>query len=494
MTFEHETSGRAWRLHLAVWRWHFYAGLCVLPLLLVLTLSGLAMLASEPLDRYRDADLLGVTPRGTPLSPSAQAAAVAAAYPHSELATFRAAASDRASTRIDVVPTHGAGAHGGHSESAAVAVFVDPYTGVVLGEHDVDGTLYAWAKKLHGTLLLGTVGDYVIEIAAGFGVLLIVTGLYLWWPRRGRTWRAALLPSVAASGRRRWRDLHGALGAWFAPVLLFFLVSGLAWTPYWGGALVQAWSSLPGEKLAAPLAEETHAALNHGVHREVPWAVEQTPMPASGGDGVTAGTSHHVHTAVPAAAALDDDPSRDTRTAAFGLDDVVEFARAEGFETFRVHFPRGDSRVWTIASTTIAGDTRQIDGDRIVHLDPASGRTLAEIRFADYSPMGRFMAAGIPLHQADTGAVNLIVNVLVCLAVIGMSVAAIAAWWARRPAGARRLVPPPLPRDTRAWRSAVALMLALSLAFPLAAATIVAVLAIDWLVLSRVRALDALLE
>jgi uncharacterized iron-regulated membrane protein len=173
---------------------------------------------------------------------------------------------------------------------------------------------------------------------------------------------------------------------------------------------------------------------------------------------------------------------------------VIGYARGTGFGEFRVHWPRGEDGVWTIAATTIGGDTRALDGDRIVHLDRHTGNVLADIRFADYSPMGKLMAAGIPLHQADTGLLNLAVNVLFCFAVLGMIVAACAAWWARRPAGARRLVPPPLPRDARAWRTAVVLMLALSLAFPLAAATIAAVLAADLLLFSRVPALRELFE
>jgi uncharacterized iron-regulated membrane protein len=108
--------------------------------------------------------------------------------------------------------------------------------------------------------------------------------------------------------------------------------------------------------------------------------------------------------------------------------------------------------------------------------------------------MGKLMAAGIPLHQADTGSVNLVLNTAFCIAVLSLGGAALAAWWVRRPSGARRLVPPPLPRDVRAWRAAVALMLALSLAFPLAAATIVVVLALDLLLVSRVRALKVLFE
>jgi len=463
-------SGRAGAyLYRAVWRWHFYAGICVLPFVLVLALSGLAMLASEPLDRYLHAELLHVTPAVTRLSASAQVAAVANAYPDAEVTTLTAGLAADESVPISIVPKHADATHGGgHGASGAVTVHVDPYTAAVLGELDENRTFYAWAKKLHGTLLLGIAGDYVIEIVAGFGVLLVVTGLYLWWPRDGRTLRQALLPAVAGAGHRRWRNLHAALGAWVAPLLLFFLVSGLAWTPFWGGALVQAWSALPGETFDAPLAEATHASLEHGAHHGVPWSVEQTPLPASSSVRGTANVAI-------------DRP--------FTVDDVIDYARAAGFAKFRVHFPRGEQGVWTVASTTIGGDTRELDGDRIVHLDAATGDVLADIRFEDYSPMGKLMAAGIPLHQADTGLVNLVVNVLFCLAVIGMGAAAVAAWWARRPTGARRLVPPPLPRDMRTWRTAVVLMLALSVAFPLVALTIAAVLAVDFLLLKRVRAL-----
>lgn len=467
-------SSRGRRFHLAVWRWHFYAGICVLPFVFVLALSGLAMLAAEPLDRHLQADLLTVVPRAAQSTAAEQAASVAAAYRGAELVTFRAASSPDASAQVEILPADDASSHAAHgAAAAAVTVFVDPYTGAVLGDLAAGDRLYDWTKRLHGTLLLGTFGDYVIEIAAGLAVLLVVTGLYLWWPRAGRPLKAALLPQAGA-GRRRWRDLHAAAGAWLSPLLLLFLLSGLAWTPFWGGALVQAWSSLPGEQLAAPLAPSTHASLDHGAHAGVPWAVEQTPLPASGASGGSPGIAADGHP-------LD-------------LDDVVDYARKVGFAEFRIHWPRGEHGVWTIAATTIGGDTRALDGDRIVHLDRHTGNVLADVRFADYSLLGKLMAAGIPLHQADTGRVNLAVNVVFCLAVLGMVVAACAAWWARRPAGARRLVPPPLPRDVRAWRAAVVLMLAVSLAFPLAAATIVTVLAADLLLFSRVAALRTLFE
>jgi len=45
---------------------------------------------------------------------------------------------------------------------------------------------------MHGTFMLGLTGDRMIEIAASFTILLVLTGLFLWWPRSGKTLRESL--------------------------------------------------------------------------------------------------------------------------------------------------------------------------------------------------------------------------------------------------------------------------------------------------------------
>ena len=62
-------------------------------------------------------------------------------------------------------------------------------------------------------------------------------------------------------------------------------------------------------------------------------------------------------------------------------------------------------------------------------------------------------------------------------------------WWLRRPQGAFRLVAPPMPKDMPLWKGAIFIMLFVSLAFPLAGVTLLSVLALDLLVLSRIPAL-----
>ncbi|MBK6736489.1 MAG: PepSY domain-containing protein [Haliea sp.] len=94
--------------------------------------------------------------------------------------------------------------------------------------------------------------------------------------------RRQAAPAQESSRRGIWRRWHLLTGLYSAVLLCFFLLSGLAWTNIWGGKFVQAWSSFPAEKWGPlSLSGVNHAAMNHGVAKEVPWGLEQTPLPAS---------------------------------------------------------------------------------------------------------------------------------------------------------------------------------------------------------------------
>lgn len=452
---------RAHPFYFAAWRWHFYAGLYVIPFLMMLAVTGLIMLWTSALTG-RDGEWIAVTPQATALPVSAQAQAALAAVPDSTLQGYIA---PRAADLAAIVRL-------GLGEDS-VMVAVDPYTAQVLAQFPRRQGLYDIADTIHGTLYLDTLGDRLIEIAASLGVIMVVTGVYLWWPRQGGVLRA-LLPDLTARGRGLWKSLHASAGIWIALVLMVFLISGLSWAGIWGDRYVQAWSTFPAAKWDnVPLSDTTHAAMNHGV-KEVPWALEQTPMPASGSDAGAPGIA----------------PGQGV-----DLDGVVAFARANGFDgRFQLMAPEGDSGVWTISRNSMSNDSADPTSDRTLHLDRYSGKVLADVRFADYSTYGQAMAVGIAFHEGDLGVWNIAFNTAFCLLVLFVCVSGAVMWWKRRPDGAARLAAPPMPRDLPMWKGAVVLMLALSFAFPMAGLTLLVVMALDLLLVSRLPALKRALS
>ncbi|KUP92146.1 PepSY-associated TM helix domain-containing protein [Tritonibacter horizontis] len=441
------------KFYFAAWRWHFYAGLYVIPFLIMLAITGLSMMYISVFDG-RDGEYVSV-PVGETVQPIAvQTQAALEAMPGSTLVEWIGPkAEDRAAVvRVAV-------------EGGNRMIAVDPYSADVVETWDRRAGWYDFLQDIHGTLLIGTTGDRMIEIAAGLAIVLVLTGLYLWWPRDD--WKSAFVPRLAARGRALWKSLHAVVGVYISILLVLFLLSGLSWAGIWGERFVQAWSTFPAQKWeAVPLSDTTHAGhMNHGATKDVPWALEQTLMPESGSDAGLTGLPEG--------------------TPVTG-DSIAALARALGYEgRFRIVFPRDDAGVYTINQDSMSNDSHCPTCDRTVHIDQFTGKILADVGFADYSLAGKSMAVGIALHEGDMGLWNIVLNTLFCLSVIFVCVSGVVMWVKRRPSRAGRLSAPPLPADLPFWKGAVLIGLFTSLAFPLVGITLLAVLALDVLLLSN---------
>ncbi|MDO6962797.1 PepSY-associated TM helix domain-containing protein [Rhizobium alvei] len=447
--------GASQKFYFAAWRWHFYAGLYVIPFVIVLAITGIIMLYDNNIES-RLGMAHPVVATDSPISVIAQAKAAQETLPGGEVKMYVAPRTPEAAAMFQV-----------NVDGKAHLVAVDPYSGKVLASVVKDDTWYYWADDVHGTLLLGDLGDRLIEIAAGLGFILLASGLYLWWPRNGKSLRAMLVPNIFARRRQWWKEMHGSVSFYSSIILMLFLVSGLSWAGIWGGKFVQAWSTFPAEKWDnVPLSDKTHASMNHGALEEVPWGLEQTKMPVSGSDAGKKGIADGLPV---------------------NLDTVAALAREIGFnEQYRINLPSGEDGVYTISADSMDGDTVSPTADRTTHVDRYTGKILAEVGYPDYSVAAKAMAVGIPLHMGRMGLWNLVLNTVFCAAILFIAVSGVVMWWMRRPAGAFRLAPPPMPADMPQWKGAVFLMLFLSLAFPLVGLTLLAIFALDLILFTRV--------
>lgn len=458
-----ETNGpsRGQKLYFAAWRWHFYAGLYVIPFLLMLAVTGLIMLWISVLAGLGD-EKMTVTPQGTPLAVSALQAAAEATVPGGHASQYVAPLS----------PGHVA-VFAVSTEAGKTGVTLNPYTGEVLHSFAWRDGWYDFANTIHGTLMIGDTGDRLIEIAASLAMMLVATGIYLHWPRNGATAKSTLVPDLSKRGRALWKSLHGVVGLWISVVLVAFLVSGLSWTGIWGDKMVQGWSSFPAEKWDnVPLSDATHASMNHNGSKEVPWNLEKVPMPESGSLAGQAAIQGPVT-----------------------IDSVAGFADTLGFNRrYQVNLPGGAEGVWTISHDSMSNDGPNPAADRTIHIDQYTGNVLADVQYSDYSAYAKFMAWGIAFHEGDMGLWNIALNTVFCLSMIFLPVSGLVLWWKRRPDGALRLVAPPMPLDVPLAKGVLLIGLTLSMAFPMLGLTLLAVLAVDLILLSPIPALKRLLS
>lgn len=443
------------------WRWHFYAGLLVIPFLILLSLTGMVYLFKPQLDQLMYADLLQVPVAEQRLSADQQLAVVKQAYPQANVQQYLPPLQADRSAQFVV-----------DNAGQALNLFVDPYRGTLLGSQDAQNNLQAIARALHGELMIGTFGDRLIELAAGWGIVLLVSGLYLWWPR-GSGGAGVLWPRLGSRGRLFWRDLHAVTGFWGSLLLLFMLLTGMTWTGYWGAQFAGAWNHFPAAMWdAVPTSDQQARSLNSSTRQTVAWAVETTPLPLS--------DPHAAHKGNASSQGASAAPQ-------IGLQQVVDTASARGVQPgYSITLPKGAEGVYSIA--LFADDPRH---DATLHLDQYSGKVLADVRWQDYGLVAKTVETGVVLHEGKLfGLPNQLLMLAVCLLVLLSASSGLVMWWQRRPQG--RVGVPPLRHDLPRWKTAIVVMLLLGAAFPLVGASLLLIWVLDWLLLSRLGALRRL--
>jgi len=100
-----------------------------------------------------------------------------------------------------------------------------PEDGALLLYRSHDDDVLMWLHDWHTHLLAGETGEEVLGVFGCIALALILTGLYLWWPRRGQL--LAHLKMHSGPPVRRWLSWHRSSGALLFPLLLLATLTGV---------------------------------------------------------------------------------------------------------------------------------------------------------------------------------------------------------------------------------------------------------------------------
>ncbi len=108
-------------------------------------------------------------------------------------------------------------------------VFINPYSGKILHHQNMRSDFFITVQFLHMYLLLPKpIGQPIVDIAVIVFVVLLITGLILWWPRK----RAQRKQAFTIKFRSRWRrvnyDLHNVMGFYVFIIALIIAITGLS--------------------------------------------------------------------------------------------------------------------------------------------------------------------------------------------------------------------------------------------------------------------------
>ena len=111
--------------------------------------------------------------------------------------------------------------------------YLNPYTAQLLGK-PASEEIFRQILDLHRRLMWGDTGKAVIGAATLFLLLLLVSGLYLRWPKIRRLhWRTWLLIDLTQRRRNFIVQLHAVAGTWMFLAYLCAALTGLAWSYDW---------------------------------------------------------------------------------------------------------------------------------------------------------------------------------------------------------------------------------------------------------------------
>ncbi len=439
-----------WPDYRAVWRWHFYAGIFCIPFVVVLAISGAIYLFKAEIEGWSERSYDRLEQGTGAALPSAQISAALAAFPGSTFEGYELPAAPGCAARVVV-----------RTEAGPRRAYVDPTSLAILGSVSERDRFMKQIFRLHGELLMGNRGSNLVELAACWTIVMVLTGLVLWWPRQGRGLAGVAWPRLHGGRRLLWRDMHAVTGVWISLVTLALLFSGLPWAKFWGDSFKAA-RRLTGTAVARQ-----------------EWSNDGGRSEAAGAAGAARGGEHAGHvghggggrrSAVELTA--DDLASLDIVAA------VVTPLRLEA-PVVLAPAPGGNGR-WTAKSTT-ANRPRRVD----LVVDGASGEIVRRDDFATKHPIDKVVAVGIAFHEGRLfGWPNQLLLLVTAVGLVLVCISAVWLWLRRRDPGRLGAPPPGIP--PRRSVPLVATVVGLGVLLPLFGLSLLAVLLLERVVLRRV--------
>lgn len=123
-----------------------------------------------------------------------------------------------------------------YSDTENLYLYFNPYTGKYLKTENPKTDFFIIVEYIHLYLLLPDyIGKHIIGGATIIFILLLITGIIQWWPKKRIDLKRSLTIKWSAKWRRVNYDWHNTSGFYIAAIALILAITGLTFTYEWVG-------------------------------------------------------------------------------------------------------------------------------------------------------------------------------------------------------------------------------------------------------------------
>lgn len=122
---------------------------------------------------------------------------------------------------------------GKNSEGQTHFFSINPYTGKVIGSVLQNSRFFSVVLDLHRHLVMDDIGKLITGCSCLLFVFIVISGFFLWWPKKIKNIKQRLTVKWTASFKRVNWDFHSTFGFYSSVFLLVIALTGLTWSFEW---------------------------------------------------------------------------------------------------------------------------------------------------------------------------------------------------------------------------------------------------------------------
>lgn len=217
-----KTKNRAltWANHQQRWfaKWHVYLGIIAGLIVSIVGVTGSVLVFRDEIDLALNPELFTVQAEIKKIPLEEMIPLIRARYPELDFSYVSLTTDTPSSTYFTF------------DNTAKQTVYFNPYTADICGKRLIGSSFTDWIVRIHRTLLIPVVGRYVVGIASLILLILTITGLRLWIPKKWGQLKSMLTVNFKASLKRQNYDWHNVLGFYTSPVVAVLSLTGFCIT------------------------------------------------------------------------------------------------------------------------------------------------------------------------------------------------------------------------------------------------------------------------